>query len=137
MEHLVAYIKNILDDDNINVEIKDGKYIITKTYDAKYSGARDALFSIIKLSDKTKNESKLKTYLSERIFKYNTEIINPPKPVIRTRKLSDYYANLYGGIDMTNPADSYVTIHRGSSFDNAGITIPNEVGGWDYGCYVL
>ena len=38
---------------------------------------------------------------------------------------------------MVNSADSCVTIHRGSSFDNLGITIPNEVGGWDYGCYTI
>ena len=75
MEHLVAYIKDILDDDSINVEIKDGKYIITKTYDAKYSSSKDALFRIIKFSDRTKIESKLKTYLSERTFRYCTEII--------------------------------------------------------------
>ena len=136
METLINYIKNILDDDNIKVEIKDDKYIVTKTYDAKYSGTREALFSMIKLSDKTKIESKLKTYLSERTFRYYVEIINPPKPVIRTRKLSDYYAHLYGGIDMANRADSHVTIHRGSSFDNVGVTIPDD-NTWDYGRYLM
>ena len=50
MDQIIEYIKDILDDDDINVEIKDGKYIITKTYDAKHSNTRDALFSIIKLS---------------------------------------------------------------------------------------
>ena len=136
METLVNYIRDILDDDNIKVEIKDDKYIITKTYDAKYSGTREALFSMIKLSDKTKIESKLKTYLSERTFKYNVEIINPPKPVIRVRKPSDYYAHLHGGVDMVNSADSYVTIHRGSSLDNIGVTIPND-STWDYGRYLM
>ncbi len=91
---------------------------------------------MIKLSDKTKIESKLKTYLSERTFKYNVEIINPPKPVIRVRKPSDYYAHLHGGVDMVNSADSYVTIHRGSSLDNIGVTIPND-STWDYSRYVM
>lgn len=136
METLINYIKDILDDDNIKVEIKDGKYIITKTYDAKHSNTKDNLFSIIKFGDKLKTTSKLKTYLSENTFSYYVEIINPPKPVIRTRKLSDYYAHLYGGIDMANAADSYVTIHRGSSFDNLGVTIPND-STWDYGRYVM
>lgn len=136
METLINYIKDILDDHNIKVEIKDDKYIITKTYDANYSSTKEALFSMIKLSDKTKIESKLKTYLSERTFKYYVEIINPPKPVIRTRKLSDYYAHLNGGVDMANLADSYITIHRGSSFDNLGVTIPNDRT-WDYGRYVM
>ena len=137
MDQTIEYIKDILDDDDINVEIKDGKYIITKTYDAKHSNTRDALFSIIKLSDKTKTESKLKTYLSERTFRYYIEIINPPKPVMRTKKPSDFYGELYGGLDIANGADTYVNIHRGSSFDNLGITIPNEVGGWDYGCHII
>jgi hypothetical protein len=126
MNHIINYIKDILEDDDINVEIKDGKYIITKTYDAKYSGARDALFSMIKLSDKTKIESKLKTYLPETTFIYYIEILNPPKPVLRFKKPSDFYGELYGGLDMANSADSYVTI-----------PIPNEVGGWDYGCYTI
>lgn len=136
METLIKYIKDILDDDNIKVEIKDDKYIITKTYDAKYSSTKEALFSMIKMSDKTKIESKLRTYLSERIFKYNAEIINPPKPVIRTRKLSDYYAHLHGGVDMANLADSYITIHKGSLLDNLGVTIPNDRT-WDYSRYVM
>ena len=136
METLINYIKDILEDDGINVEIKDGKYIITKIYDAKYSSTREALFLLIKLSDKTKIESKLKTYLPERGFRYYVEVINPPKPVISVRKPSDYYAHLHGGIDMVNGVDSYVTIHRGSSFDNLGVTIPNDRT-WDYGCYVL
>lgn len=136
METLINYIKDILDDDNIKVEIKDEKYIITKTYDAKHLNTRDNLFSIIKFSDKLKTTSKLKTYLSENTFSYYVEIINPPKPVILTRKLSDYYAHLYGGIDMANDADSYVTIHRGSSLDNLGVTIPND-STWDYGRYVM
>lgn len=137
MDHIIEYIKDILDDDDINVEIKDGKYIITKTYDAKHSNTRDALFSVIKFSDKLKTISKLKTYLSETTFSYYVEIINPPKPVLRTKKPSDFYGELYGGLDMANVADTYVNIHRGSSFDNLGITIPNEVGGWNYGCYTI
>jgi hypothetical protein len=137
MNHIINYIKDILEDDDINVEIKDGKYIITKTYDAKYSGARETLFSMIKFSDKLKTISKLKTYLSETTFSYYVEIINPPKPVIRAKKPSDFYGELYGGLDMANSADSYVTIHRGSSFDNLGITIPGQVHNWDYGCYTI
>jgi len=136
MEHLVTYIKDILDDDDIMIEIKDGKYIITKTYDAKYSNTRDALFSMIKLSHKTNTESKLKTFLGEKTFRYCVEIINPPKPIIMTKKTSDYYAHLYGGIDMANRADSHVTIHRGSSFDNVGVTIPDD-NTWDYGRYLM
>jgi hypothetical protein len=81
---------------------------------------------MIKLSDKTKIESKLKTYLPETTFIYYIEILNPPKPVLRFKKPSDFYGELYGGLDMANSADSYVTI-----------PIPNEVGGWDYGCYTI
>ena len=65
------------------------------------------------------------------------EVINLPEPKIIATKSSDYYKDLLGGIDMANNADTYVNIHRSSSFDNVGITIPGQVHNWDYGCYTI
>ena len=59
MKNIVEYIKNILDDDSINVKIKDDKYIITKVYDAKNLNTLDTIFGVLKLRDKIKIESKL------------------------------------------------------------------------------
>ena len=65
------------------------------------------------------------------------EVINLPEPNIITTKSSDYYKDLLGGIDMANNADTYVNIHRISSFDNVGITIPGQAHNWDYGCHII
>lgn len=136
MKNIVEYIKNILDDDSINVKIKDDKYIITKVYDAKNLNTLDTLFGVLKLRDKIKIESKLKLYLPETTFRFYVEIINQPKPTIDLRNQYNYYKSLYGGVDMVNGSDSYVTIHRGPSFNNLGVTIP-DVDTWYSGCYVM
>ena len=137
MDHIKEYIIDILDTDDIRVEVKDDVYHITKLFDAKKSDTLSTFFHLVKLTNKLTIESKLRTYLPEKLFKIYMEVINLPKPVMRTKKPSDFYGELYGGLDMANGADTYVNIHRGSSFDNAGITIPNEVGGWNYGCNII
>jgi hypothetical protein len=137
MNHIKEYIIDILDTDDIKVEVKGGVYHITKIYDSKKLDTLSTFFHLIKLTNKLTIESKLKTYLPEKTFKIYMEIINLPEPKIKVKKPSDYYKDLYGGIDMANGADSYVTIHRGSSFDNVGITIPSKVDGWDYGCHII
>lgn len=137
MNHIKEYIIDILDTDDIKVEVKGGVYHITKIYDSKKLETLSTFFDLIKLTNKLTIESKLKTYLPEKTFKIYMEVINLPEPKIITKKPSDYYKDLYGGIDMANGADSYVTIHRGSSFDNVGITIPSKVDGWDYGCHII
>ena len=138
MNHIKEYIIDILDTDDIKVEVKDGVYHITKIYDSKKSDTLSTFFDLIKLTNKLTIESKLKTYLPEKTFKIYMEVINLPEPKFITKKPSDYYKDLYGGIDMANGADTnVVTIHRGSSFNNVGITIPSKVGGWDYGCHII
>lgn len=137
MNHIIEYIIDILDTDNLKVEVKDDVYHITKLFDAKKSDTLSSFFHLVKLTNKLTIQSKLKTYLPEKTFKIYMEVINLPGPKIIATKSSDYYKELYGGIDMANNADTYVNIHRSSSFDNVGITIPNKVGGWDYGCYTI
>lgn len=137
MDHIKEYIKDILDTDDIRVEVKDDVYHITKLFDAKKSDTLSNFFHLVKLTSKLLIESKLKTYLPEKLFKIYMEVINLPEPNIITTKSSDYYKDLLGGIDMANNADTYVNIHRISSFDNVGITIPGQAHNWDYGCYTI
>jgi hypothetical protein len=122
MDHIKEYIIDILDNDDIKVEAKDGIYHITKIYDSKKSDTLNNLFHLIKLTDKLTIESKLKTYLPEKMFKIYTDVINLPEPNIKVKKPSNYYDDLIGGVDNANNADTYVNIHRSSSFDN-GTTI--------------
>ena len=137
MDHIKEYIIDILDTDDIKVEVKDGVYHITKIYDSKKLETLSTFFHLVKLTNKLTIESKLRTYLPEKLFKIYMEVINLPEPVIRTKKVSDFYKDLLGGIDMANNADTYVNIHRSSSFDNVGITIPGQAHNWDYGCYTI
>jgi hypothetical protein len=122
MDHIKEYIIDILDNDDIKVEAKDGIYHITKIYDSKKSDTLNNLFHLIKLTDKLTIESKLKTYLPEKMFKTYINVINIPEPKIKVKKPSNYYDDLIGGVDNANNADTYVNIHRSSSFDN-GTTI--------------
>jgi hypothetical protein len=137
MNHIKEYIVDILDTDNIKVEVKDNVYHITKLFDAKKLDTLSSFFHLVKLTSKLTIESKLRTYLPEKMFKIYMEVINLPEPKIIATKSSDYYKDLLGGIDMANNADTYVNIHRSSSFDNVGITIPGQVHNWDYGCYTI
>ena len=137
MNHIKEYIVDILDTDNIKVEVKDNVYHITKLFDAKKSDTLSSFFYLVKVTNKLFIESKLRTYLPEKMFKIYMEVINLPEPKIIATKPSDYYKDLLGGIDMANNADTYVNIHRSSSFDNVGITIPGQVHNWDYGCYTI
>jgi hypothetical protein len=136
MENIKEYIIDILDNDDIKVEAKDGIYHITKLFDAKKSDTLSSLFHLVKLKNKLTIESKLKTYLPEKMFKIYMEVINLPEPKIIATKSSDYYKDLYG-VDTVNNADTYVNIHRSSSFNNLGITIPGEAHNWDYGCHII
>lgn len=137
MDHIIDYIIDILDTDNIKVELKNDVYHITKLFDAKKSDTLSSLFHLVKLRNKISIQSKLKTYLPDKMFKIYMEVINLPEPKTIVIKSSDHYKDLYGGIDMANNADTYVNIHRSSSFNNVGIPITSEVSNWDYGCHII
>ncbi len=137
MDHIIDYIIDILDTDNIKVELKNDVYHITKLFDAKKSDTLSSLFHLVKLRNKISIQSKLKTYLPDKMFKIYMEIINLPEPKTIVIKSSDYHKDLYGGIDMANNADTYVNIHRSSSFNNIGINLTSEVHNWTYGCYTI
>jgi hypothetical protein len=83
MDNIKEYIKNVLDTNGIEVEMKDGLYHITIIYDAKESHTLSALYETLKLTEKLRLQSKLKTYLPESYFKLHTETVNQPKPILK------------------------------------------------------
>lgn len=97
MDNIKEYIVDILDTDDIKVEVKDDVYHITKLFDAKKSDTLSYFFHLVKRTSKLLIESKLKTYLPEKMFKIYTEVINLPEPKIIATKSSDYYKDLLGG----------------------------------------
>jgi hypothetical protein len=122
MENIKEYIIDILDNDDFKVEAKDGIYHITKIYDAKKSDTLSTFFHLVRLTNKLTIESKLKTYLPEKMFKIYTDVINLPEPNIKVKKPSNYYDDLIGGVDNADRFNTNVNIYRNTSFDT-GTTI--------------
>jgi ribosome-associated translation inhibitor RaiA len=137
MDQIIEYIKDILDTDDIRVEVKDDVYHITKLFDAKKSDTLSTFFHLVKLTNRLTIESKLRTYLPEKLFKIYMVVINLPEPNIKVKKPSNYYDDLIGGVDNENRFNTDVNIYRNTSFDNVGITIPGQAHNWDYGCYTI
>ena len=137
MDQIIEYIKDILDTDDIRVEVKDDVYHITKLFDAKKSDTLSTFFHLVKLTNRLTIESKLRTYLPEKLFKIYMVVINLPEPNIKVKKPSNYYDDLIGGVDNENRLNTDVNIYRNTSFDNVGITIPGQAHNWDYGCYTI
>ncbi len=122
MENIKEYIIDILDNDDFKVEAKDGIYHITKIYDAKKSDTLSTFFHLVRLTNRLTIESKLKTYLPEKMFKIYTDVINLPEPNIKVKKPSNYYDDLIGGVDNADRFNTNVNIYRNTSFDT-GTTI--------------
>ena len=137
MDQIIEYIKDILDTDDIRVEVKDDVYHITKLFDAKKSDTLSTFFHLVKLTNRLTIESKLRTYLPEKLFKIYMVVINLPEPNIKVKKPSNYYDDLIGGVDNENRLNTDVNIYRNTSFDNVGITIPGQAHNWDYGCHII
>jgi hypothetical protein len=76
----IEYIKDILDEEDLNITFKKGKYIIKYVIDAKNSITSDAIAKLRAISKKTTSESKLSIYFPKELFKIQLETINPPKP---------------------------------------------------------
>ena len=88
MDQIIEYIKDILDTDDIRVEVKDDVYHITKLFDAKKSDTLSTFFHLVKLTNRLTIESKLRTYLPEKLFKIYMVVINLPEPNIKVKKPS-------------------------------------------------
>jgi DNA replication protein DnaD len=107
MENIKEYIIDILDNDDIRVEAKDGIYHITKIYDSKKSDTLNNLFQLIKLTDKLTIESKLKTISAitrdpldrktseeQRTLSQSTPLSSAETFQIRSRVVRQHYFNL-------------------------------------------
>jgi hypothetical protein len=76
----IEYIKDILEDDDLDITFKKGKYVIKYIFDAKNSMTMDQIAKLRGISKKTITESKLLIYFPKELFKIQLETINPPKP---------------------------------------------------------
>ena len=96
---IIEYIKDILEDDELNITFKKGKYVIKYIFDAKYSMTMDQIAKLRGIGKKTITESKLLIYFPKELFKIQLETINPPKPKLM--------------VTDTSPR-LYKTLHQGS-----------------------
>jgi hypothetical protein len=99
---LIDYIKDIVDSDGWDIEIKEGKYIVKRILDCKDNYLT---YSLGKTASHWMVESmrvQLRIYLPEDMYEVKYEFINTPKPKIQ----------LYGGIDMAKKADTYINVYR-------------------------
>ncbi len=100
---LVEYIKDIIDSDEWDVKLTDGKYIVKQLIDCKESRLTMAVRETGMSMAVSGIKEKLKQYLpKDVIYEVKYELINVPNPKIQ----------LYGGIDMAKNADTYINIHR-------------------------
>jgi hypothetical protein len=90
---LKEYIKDILDEEDLNITFKKGKYIIKYVIDAKNSITSDAIAKLRAISKKTTAESKLSIYFPKELFKIQLETINPPKPKLMV--MSSFSGNIH------------------------------------------
>jgi hypothetical protein len=90
---LKEYIKDILDEEDLNITFKKGKYIIKYVVDAKNSIPSDAIAKLRAISKKTTVESKLSIYFPKELFKIQLETINPPKPKLMV--MSSFSGNIH------------------------------------------
>ena len=90
---LKEYIKDILDEEDLNIQFKKGKYIIKYVIDAKNSITSDAIAKLRAISKKTTVESKLSIYFPKELFKIQLETINPPKPKLMV--MSSFSGNIH------------------------------------------
>ena len=94
----IEYIKDILEDDELNITFKKGKYVIKYTIDAKNSMTMDQIAKLRDIGKKTITESKLLIYFPNELFKIQLETINPPKPkLIVTDTSPRLYKTLHEG----------------------------------------
>jgi hypothetical protein len=110
---LVEYIKNIIDNSRWEVELKEGKYLVSRDYDCLYNtllynNMENNRYYWVKYM-----KEKIKVYLPEDMFDVKIELINIPR------------INLHMGIDVVNNLENYTHIRR--LYDNGFM----GYGSWD------
>lgn len=130
----IEYIKDILEDDELNITFKKGKYVIKYIFDAKNSMTMEQIAKLRAISKKTIIESKLLIYFPKELFKIQLETINPPKPKLMVTDISPrLYKTLHEGSKrhMTknmNTTDSILRPNNLGIYSTTGtdIILPNS-----------
>ena len=128
----IEYIKDILEDDELNITFKKGKYVIKFIFDAKNSMTIDAIAKLRAIDKKTTAESKLSRYFPKELFKIQLETINPPKPKFMV--MDTFSGNVYKKIleqrhrpINVNTTDVVLSNVNGSYYSTTGINLNNLI----------
>jgi len=130
----IDYIKDILEDDELNITFKKGKYVIKFIFDAKNSVTIDAIAKLRAIDKKTTAESKLSRYFPKELFKIQLETINQPKPKLMV--MDTFSGNVYKKIleqriihrpINVNTTDVVLNNINGSSYSTTGINLNNLI----------
>lgn len=130
----IEYIKDILEDDNLDITFKKGKYVIKFIFDAKNSMTIDQLQKLRAIGKKTTTESKLLIYFPKELFKIQLETINKPKPKLMVMDTfsGDVYKKLLEQRIIHRPisvntTDAVLSNVNGSSYSTTGINLNNLI----------
>lgn len=130
----IEYIKDILEDDNLDVTFKKGKYVIKFIFDAKNSMTIDQLQKLRAIGKKTIAESKLSIYFPKELFKIQLETINPAKPKLMVT--DTFSGNVYKKLleqriihrpINVNTTDAVLSNVNGSFYSTTGINLNNLI----------
>jgi hypothetical protein len=130
----IEYIKDILEDDELNITFKKGKYVIKFIFDAKNSMTIDAIAKLRAIGKKTTAESKLSTYFPKELFKIVMETINEPERKLMV--MDSFSGNVYKKIleqriihrpINVNTTDAVLNNVDGISYSTTGINLNNLI----------
>ena len=113
----IEYIKDILEDDDLDITFKKGKYVIKFIFDAKNSVTIDAIAKLRATGKKTIAESKLSIYFPKELFKIQLETINQPKPKFMV--MDSFSGNVYKKLLETR------IIHRPINVNTTDVVLSN------------
>lgn len=131
---IIEYIKDILEDDDLDITFKKGKYVIKFIFDAKNSMTIDAIAKLRAIGKKTTAESKLSIYFPKELFKIQLETINPPKPKLMVT--DTFSGNMYKKLleqriihrpINVNTTDVLLNNVDGISYNTTGINLNNLI----------
>ena len=130
----IEYIKDILEDDDLDITFKKGKYVIKFIFDAKNSMTIDQLQKLRAIGKRDKALSKLSRYFSKDLFKIQLETINPPKPKFMV--MDTFSGNVYKKLleqriihrpINVNTTDAVLTNVNRSYYSTTGINLNNLI----------
>jgi hypothetical protein len=130
----IEYIKDILEDDELNITFKKGKYVIKYIIDAKNSITIDAIAKLKVIGKREKALSKLSRYFSKDSFKIQLETINEPERKLMV--MDSFSGNVYKKIleqriihrpINVNTTDVVLSNVNGSYYSTTGINLNNLI----------